>query len=381
MLDRRTWILGGVAAAGVVVGIVGWGGFHTAMEMTNTLDFCVSCHEMKSTVYEEYKKSVHFKNASGVRAVCSDCHVPRAWGPKVVAKVMATNDLLEHLKGSLDTTEKFESERLRLARSVWAKMKASDSRECRNCHGFDAMDFHKQKPAAATQMQKAAQTGGTCIDCHKGIAHKLPDMTAGWKTMFASLKAAAATASPKAGETVYTLETVPFTIDKPDGDAGAPAGRILGGTAVTVLARDGDAARVRVSGWQQQGVERMLYARQGKRIFSVLMTPAVTDKVEHAQSMVDPDTGQTWTEGTIDVWIPAKGLVADGRKLWEYGEDLYVSTCTVCHSSPEVAHYSANEWIGVLNSMKQQISLDDEQYRFLQKYLQLHAKDTGGTTH
>jgi nitrate/TMAO reductase-like tetraheme cytochrome c subunit len=52
-------------------------------------------------------------------------------------------------------------------------MKATDSRECRNCHAAESMDPHKQS-AAASIMQDAMKNGATCIDCHKGIAHHLP---------------------------------------------------------------------------------------------------------------------------------------------------------------------------------------------------------------
>ncbi|MEA7581093.1 NapC/NirT family cytochrome c, partial [Salmonella enterica subsp. enterica serovar Anatum] len=41
----------------------------------DTTEFCVSCHSMQP-VYQEYKQSVHFQNASGVRAECHDCHIP-----------------------------------------------------------------------------------------------------------------------------------------------------------------------------------------------------------------------------------------------------------------------------------------------------------------
>ncbi len=164
---------------GVVGGIVFWGGFNTAMEATNTLEFCVSCHEMRDTVYQEYQTSVHFKNASGVRAVCSDCHVPHAWGPKMIRKIQASNELLHKFLGSIDTKEKFEAKRLVLATHVWDKMKATDSRECRNCHSFEAMSFEHQRPRSREKMEPVANgtnlsEGSTCIDCHKGIAHKLP---------------------------------------------------------------------------------------------------------------------------------------------------------------------------------------------------------------
>ncbi|MEJ1992712.1 MAG: NapC/NirT family cytochrome c [Maritimibacter sp.] len=164
---------------GVGAGIIFWGGFHTAMEATNTLEFCISCHEMRDTVYVEYTESIHYKNASGVRAVCSDCHVPHEWGPKVLRKIQASNEIWAKLTGSISTPEQFEAKRLELASHVWATMEATDSRECRNCHSFDAMDFEHQRPRSREKMEPVAtgeylSEGSTCIDCHKGIAHTLP---------------------------------------------------------------------------------------------------------------------------------------------------------------------------------------------------------------
>jgi nitrate/TMAO reductase-like tetraheme cytochrome c subunit len=159
---------------GAVFGVVLWGGFNTAMEATNTLAFCTSCHEMRDNVYVEYQKSAHYSNASGVRATCSDCHVPRDWGPKVWRKVQATNELFHHLLGTIDTPEKFNERREQLAQHVWTTMKANDSRECRNCHSWEAMDFHKQTPRSREKMEEGRAKGQTCIECHKGVVHTLP---------------------------------------------------------------------------------------------------------------------------------------------------------------------------------------------------------------
>ncbi len=159
--------------AGGVGGIVFWGGFNWAMELTNTEAFCVSCHEMRDNVYQELQETIHFKNRSGVRAICSDCHVPHDWFFKMRRKIQASNEVLHKILGTIDTREKFESHRLELAQHVWDTMKSSDSRECRNCHSPIAMDPHKQSQAAQI-MPEALKNGLTCIDCHKGIAHHLP---------------------------------------------------------------------------------------------------------------------------------------------------------------------------------------------------------------
>jgi len=160
---------------GFVSGIVFWGGFNTGMEATNTLEFCISCHEMENTVYQEYKETIHYSNRTGVRAMCSDCHVPKDWGHKMIRKVKASGELYGKIVGTINTPEKFEAKRLQLARREWARMKGSDSRECRNCHSFDGMNTTMQKQRARRQHEMAQENNETCIDCHKGIAHHLPE--------------------------------------------------------------------------------------------------------------------------------------------------------------------------------------------------------------
>jgi len=163
-----------ISSVAFVLGIIFWGGFHTALEMTNTLEFCTTCHEMRDNVYQEYKQTIHYSNRSGVRAVCSDCHVPREWGPKMLRKAKASLEVWGKLTGVIDTREKFEAKRIELATHEWDRMKNNNSRECRNCHNWDAMSSELQKQTPYKKHMKAKEEGKTCIDCHKGIAHQLP---------------------------------------------------------------------------------------------------------------------------------------------------------------------------------------------------------------
>ena len=160
---------------GIVAGILLWGGFNTAMEATNTESFCISCHEMEQAVYQELQDTIHFSNRTGVRATCPDCHVPKPWIHKIIRKIKASNEVYHKILGTIDTPEKFEAKRLELAQNVWKAMKESDSRECRNCHDFDSMDFDRQESRSADRHDEAIENGYTCIDCHKGIAHSLPE--------------------------------------------------------------------------------------------------------------------------------------------------------------------------------------------------------------
>jgi cytochrome c-type protein NapC len=166
--------LGFLSLGGFVMGVIFWGGFNTAMEFTNTETFCTSCHE---NIYQELQTTIHFTNRSGVRAICSSCHVPHEWTDKIARKMQASKEVFAWIIGTINTPEKFAARRRTLAEREWHRLKANDSLECRNCHEFEYMDFTWQSARAERQHSTALMSGEkTCIDCHKGIAHKLPDM-------------------------------------------------------------------------------------------------------------------------------------------------------------------------------------------------------------
>lgn len=174
---RRVWqwwrrpsrlALGTLLLLGFVAGIIFWGGFNTGMEMANTEKFCISCHEMRDNVYQEYMDTVHYTNRSGVRATCPDCHVPHEWVPKIVRKIKASKELYAKAFGLIDTPQKFEAHRLVMAENEWARMKANDSQECRNCHNFEYMDFTAQKTVAGKMHDQAIQDGKPVSTAIKG---------------------------------------------------------------------------------------------------------------------------------------------------------------------------------------------------------------------
>ena len=182
VLDKvRSWGSGPgslvVLGLGLAVGLVFFASAASFMVYANSESFCASaCHEMASTVAVEYKGSIHDTNRSGVRATCSDCHVPHEYIPNYIAKLGIFSDLWGHfVTGSIDTKEKFEAKRYELAKRVWVYMKANDSRECRHCHTTVKMDPERQTEKAQKRHEKGRNEGLSCIDCHFAISHKEPD--------------------------------------------------------------------------------------------------------------------------------------------------------------------------------------------------------------
>ena len=175
MRTRSTVATGIIAIFFFVAGIAYMRAFDWSMAVANTEQFCVGCHEMKDNVYPAYTESIHYSNRSGVRASCSDCHVPHKWSDKVVRKIQASKELWGKITGVIDSPEKFAAKHLHLAQREWKRFEKNDSLECRNCHDESYFDFARQR-APGTYMHTTMLEAGnfTCIDCHKGIAHELP---------------------------------------------------------------------------------------------------------------------------------------------------------------------------------------------------------------
>jgi cytochrome c-type protein NapC len=103
--------------------------------------------------------------------------VPHEWTDKIARKMQASKEVWGKIFGTINTRDKFVEMRRTLAEHEWARLKANNSLECRNCHSAESMDITKQGARAARVHQDLLFTGErTCIDCHKGIAHQLPNM-------------------------------------------------------------------------------------------------------------------------------------------------------------------------------------------------------------
>ena len=153
----------GLLIFGFVGGILFWGGFNWVLELTNTESFCISCHEMRNTPYEELKGTIHWQNRSGVRATCPDCHVPHEWVPKIIAKIKATKDLYHHFMGTYPTEEAFEAHRMVFAQRVLGKDEG-DRLPAMPQLSFPTLDGSDQAASGITRHDAAA---GKWRDLHR----------------------------------------------------------------------------------------------------------------------------------------------------------------------------------------------------------------------
>ncbi|MCL6269923.1 pentaheme c-type cytochrome TorC [Sansalvadorimonas sp. 2012CJ34-2] len=361
-----------LVVVGIIIGVALVFTGHKTMELTGTTEFCTSCHTMKQPL-EEYKQSIHFTNASGVRAECVDCHMPQDFAGQMERKLQAANDVYEQYIGkSIDTPELYEEQRLHMAQTVWARMEENDSSGCRSCHSYEAMDHSKQPVQAAKQMLEAAKSDQTCISCHKGVAHKMPDMSGGYRKSFKKLEKLAA--KPADAEILYALTEMPLFKTE---SAKKEAGKLLPATEVKVLESKGDMLKVEVQGWKEKsGRGRVLTQEAGKRIFAATLKGSFSRKVEVLETTQIGDKNKEWQKVSSKAWIRNENLLPELKPIWDYTDELYKASCSECHGAPDINHFSSTEWIAQLKGMMGFVDLDKREERTLLKYLQTHASDS-----
>lgn len=383
---RKMWVvfwrpatkisLGVLSLGGFIAGIFFWISFNTALDVTNTEKFCISCHSMRDTVYPEFQQTVHWANHAGVRATCPDCHVPHNWTDKIARKMQASKEVYAHFMGHLDSPEKFKSQRLRLAQNEWARFSANGSKECKNCHKYESMILDNLKPAARIQMMQAAERNQSCIDCHKGIAHKLPDEMDSTGGMVGKLTSLTLNTKFNVGQDIYSMNFIElFTDDKLTTDGGVlePASK------VKVLESNDDAVKISLTGWRKmKGFGRVIYEDFGMNIPSAALSKAVAQSKTDVRTFETKDddlTGLTWQRIEVDLWSKKINYLDSIEPIWNESKQAYTTNCSLCHTQPAEAHFDANTWPGMFDGMLGFVNFDNTTQALVLKYLQKHSSD------
>jgi len=182
------WVLAVALLIGLVAGIVTVGVTTSAVHWSGSTAFCsTGCHSM-DWVAAAYQRSPHFKNASGVTAGCTDCHLkyestkhisPFQYVGLLVHKATSGSvSAWGEVRGTLSTEAKWEAEREHLSKRVTDWMESTNFMTCRGCHDLERM-ANKDNPAVGEMHAGFAQADKVnCLECHQGVGHVYIDKTA-----------------------------------------------------------------------------------------------------------------------------------------------------------------------------------------------------------
>ncbi|MEZ8152148.1 NapC/NirT family cytochrome c [Vibrio splendidus] len=353
-----------IAAVGIGIGWLTLGGTAAVMHYTSSTEFCTSCHTMQIP-YEEYEGSIHFSNVKGIRAECSDCHIPSDPIDYVITKIRASKDIYhEFVTGKIDTEDKYEEHRMAMAETVWAQLRESDSATCRSCHTFDAMDSYEQSEDAAKMHEYGQENNQTCIDCHKGVAHFAPEPEMDSEA-FDNLMAFTEKTDPNA-KVVYSAETISI------GDLGTinPTARL------DVKSVEGTERTIELHAYQMKGAEQVLYYGEGQRSIVAMLTDQGQQNLEVGDFKTDA-YGNEWRTAVLTANVDAP-VLDSLEPIWDYAEELDNVYCSTCHAKIGANHFTVNAWGPVAKGMGERTDISDQDLELLTKFFQNHAKDVAG---
>jgi len=366
----------GLLAIGAVIGSVTLFATQKTLHYTSTTEFCTSCHSQQIPA-EEWRGTLHFSNATGIRAGCQDCHIPHEGMEYLTTKIGGLKDVYGEITGKIPDAEAYEAQRAHMAQAVWDKFEKNDSATCRSCHNTEAWDLFSQTPKAAEEHMSMEETGETCVDCHRGIAHFPPEQTELAGAAEQRLITVSEQTSPDS-EIFYPISRRPLFTDK---DKATELGSVMPTTPMDVLSSDGEMLEVEISGYQQENAQQIVYAGFGKRIISAILSEDAVNNLRTGEYRDDEASGNKWREVTFEAWVNSDHLLASQEPLWEYGTDLNNSFCGGCHAVIEASHFTANQWPSIVTGMADRTSISDSARLILTYYLQNHAKDQGGNIH
>ena len=285
----------------------------------------------------------------------------------------ASSDVWGWIFNTVNTSEKFEDKRLEMASREWARFDRDDSLACKNCHEYDSMKWDEMSTLAQKQMKRAAEKDQSCVDCHKGIAHKLPDM--------GDARAPQLIAEVGSGESQFSNDEYYFSaltkplFFSPTGDV--EAGTLNVATKVKVLETNGNRVKVTIAGWRKKiGASRVIYFDFGINMLTAQLSieAAKTEGViTPFEEKEDELTGLKWQRVETTLWTEKEYLLTEQQPLWDYARTTFRKSCSVCHTQPDEAHFDANTWPGMFQGMIAFVNMDDDTQALVQKYLQTHS--------
>jgi trimethylamine-N-oxide reductase cytochrome c-type subunit TorC len=146
---------------------------------------------------------------------------------------------------------------------------------------------------------------------------------------------------------------------------------------VTVIEIIGNRVKLGIDGWRKKiGAGRVIYFDFGLNILSAQLSKeaALEEGVMAVfEEKEDPMTGLKWQRVEAQIWTDSDYLVKNLQPLWDYARTTYSSSCSVCHTQPDEAHFDANTWPGMFNGMIAFVNMDQDTQALVQKYLQEHS--------
>lgn len=158
-------------------------------------------------------------------------------------------------------------------------------------------------------------------------------------------------------------------------DDAKSVGKVLPTTPFEVVKVQGDKALVKITGWNQGKIKRVVYYSKGERIISAVFSKKAKYEIKVLETLNKvAGSKKPWTKVEVTTWVDNKGFIDDIKPLFAEAKSLLDTNCGLCHAAHPTHEYSANQWPSVIKAMFPRTPMSKEQKHLITQYAQKHAK-------
>lgn len=147
-------------------------------------------------------------------------------------------------------------------------------------------------------------------------------------------------------ETKYSLQTLPtYSMSEPQ----TVIGKILPTTPFEIIGQNGNKTIIKITGCHLNGQAQILYFSEGEKIISSVSSKNSDQKIEKIKSLqLD---GNMWEQVSITTAILENNFEISIDEINKKAKDLFQSSCSACHPTPELDHFNSSQWPSTMEEM------------------------------
>lgn len=169
---------------------------------------------------------------------------------------------------------------------------------------------------------------------------------------------------------VFTKVTTPIFLDS---KGTIQKGNVDVSTPLKLLETKDAFVKVKLIGWSAEGSETVVFKQMGQRIIYALLDETLISKLKILETKLDYYE-TTWKKVSLEFWISKENIVSDMNIVLNEGKALYDGRCGACHATPDLHHFTSNQWPGIIGSMKDRAGLSKTELQVVIKYVQNNSK-------
>lgn len=147
-------------------------------------------------------------------------------------------------------------------------------------------------------------------------------------------------------------------------------------TPVEIIKSNKENSVIKIKGFRLENYPQMIVRDiKRKELYAEFKDETIANNSFKILKTYEDEYGEVWHEVEGEFTVSTNTLTKDKDNLYLNAKKTYERTCSMCHHLPLSTAYTVNQWPQQIESMMEQVALDDTTKNLIIKYLQQNAAD------